>query len=164
MHNHYEDIRAIAGYRAPDWYDSNGVPRYAPFHPRLVPDIYASEAALFEIECQSCGARFLVSDSWNSTERLLSGRVMLSQRVSTWEYGDPPNARCCPPGPTMSSVVLRCVEFWRRSLTSARQWERVPELEIEIECDWAGEEQPGEDALLSRAAEEQDGEEGSEQT
>ena len=107
---------------------------------------------------------FLVSDPWNSTERLLSGRVMLSQRVSTWEYGDPPNARCCPPGPTMSSVVLRCVEFWRRSLTSARQWERVPELEIEIECDWAGEEQPGEDALLSRAVENQDGEEGSEQT
>lgn len=146
MHNYYEDIRQAVGDKEPLWYDEHGVPRYAAFHPRLCADIYAREAALLIVKCQSCGKAFLVADSWGSFDQM-RGLKPLSERIAAdeWEYGDPPNARCCPAGPTMNSIPHSCAQFWRRE---SHEWVQDPRLERSLACAWADED-PLEDDLLA---------------
>ena len=122
MHQFYRDILSRIP-ESPKWFDDNGVPRYEDFSPDLIADIYAVAAILLEIECQGCGTNFMAAISWRS-----SGPFEL-------EYGDPPNIECCRTGPTMNSVPLRVCEYWVRD-SSSRTWERRPERETAIDCEW----------------------------
>lgn len=61
----------------------------------------------------------------------------LKDRVlkKTLFFGDPPNVRCCPSGPTMNSVENQVLEFWEEV---DHEWERRSELEVSILDDmWA---------------------------
>lgn len=144
MHHHYNDIRGRIA-EVPKWWDEYAVPRYCNFGPDEAADIYAFEVALVAIKCQNCGAPFHVAFSWASpvTGQDKDGHWwvklherMTVERVKQLHYGDPPNAGCCDAGPTMNSEPQRVVEFWRRSDDHVT-WERVPELEVAIDCEWA---------------------------
>lgn len=126
----YMDIRSkVAG--DPTWWDENGVPRYCPFGPHHVADIYCDEAALVEVACQSCGHRFCVALT-RGRRHNLADQIRLRQA----EYGDPPNTGCCAAGATMNSVALRVLEYWCRDVQ--HQWVRDPALEAsDIKPEWA---------------------------
>ena len=159
MHHHYDDIISRIP-EPPKWWDEYAVPRYITFGPDETADIYADQCALIEIECQGCGALFLVA--W-SQSRITWGR---NEDGTAWardakpfdpqmyHYGDPPNSGCCAAGPTMNSIPRRVMEFWKRhdpKYTGPKDghnvvldmkyfdWVRVPELEVEIKCEWADE-------------------------
>jgi len=142
MHHHYQDIRDRIP-EDPKWWDEHAVPRYCEFGPGETADIYASEVALVLIRCQSCDRPFHVCFSWGSMklgqneDGTWYGKTTTPQTVESVEqlhYGDPPNAWCCAAGATMNSTPVKVLEFWRRNRVD---WERVPELEIAIECEWA---------------------------
>jgi hypothetical protein len=141
MLNSYQDIRK----RIPDpplWFDENGTPRYDEFHPSQLPNIYAKEAVLYEIGCQSCDKRFLVA---TCEHRLAMAKFMDLYGLATTEtwissslrndggslhYGDPPAHDCV--GDTMNCLDFKVVQFWRRdprTLSDWVNWVRVPELE-----------------------------------
>lgn len=157
MNHHYSDIRSKI-IEPPTWFDEQAVPRYCPFAPGESSDIYADEVALVEIACQSCDTRFMAafshgSTSWSRGELKAHGQ-WTPDDVRKFHYGDPPNVACCMSGPTMNSVPLRCVEFWRkggeeftepmpdhpglrRCLPGYFDWRRITENEITIDCEWA---------------------------
>ena len=151
-----DNKRCCSCVATPAWWDENGTPRFAPHHPKLCPDIYATEVALLRISCQRCGAEYDVQMSWSMygsiqmaarlgtpldtkiAETMLSAKV----RAGTIHYGDPPCDRCAA-GSTMNCWDLRVLEFWsrdrRRSVGAAEllqgglvDWARVPDLEIEL--------------------------------
>lgn len=140
MHHHYQDIRDRIA-EPPRWWDENAVPRYCEFEPDETADIYADEVALVEIGCQGCGTRFLVTFSESKGGRMIWAARLgknelgpsLADRVRdrSLHYGDPPNAGCCPAGPTMNCDDYRVVQFWQKD--TPFKWVRVPELEIDIE-------------------------------
>jgi hypothetical protein len=141
MKHTYECIRSRIP-EDPKWFDEDGVPRYDAFTPRLTANIYARQSCLLLIECQNCGQDFRVAMSWRTHEHAFGGKSSdLATRVAdgTIHYGDPPNIECCPAGPTMNSVPRKVLEFWRDDLTGVGDWQRVPELERDIACDWADE-------------------------
>lgn len=142
MRNSYDDITSRI-QEPPAWFDENGAPRYGEFAPKLLPDIYANEAALVEIACQNCRAVFKVAFSHSSMDDVrarMMGRSPSSLedavRARSLAYGDPPNAGCCPAGPTMTSDAVRVLKFWRRS---AFDWQRAPELEVILDAEVAAE-------------------------
>ena len=130
MHNSYADIRDRIA-EAPRWWDEFGVPRYVEFAPSEVADIYATEAALLLIRCQNCRTPFRVANSWawnlQETPRLSDTSVDGLPNVG---WGDPPNAGCCPAGPTMSSDPVKVLQFWKREQL---EWMRCPELEVRLD-------------------------------
>lgn len=144
MNHHYNDIRVHIA-TPPDWFDENAVPRWGAFSPQNTANIYADEAVLLKIRCQNCGRPFLVCMSSSESQRLMASVRALESglapsladevRAKSIEYGDPPNIECCPSGPTMNSEPDRVVEFWRRN--AQHDWERVPELEVDVEAEWA---------------------------
>jgi hypothetical protein len=138
MNCDYEDIRRRIPFD-PQWFDESAVPRYITFGPAEVSNIYAREAALVEIACQSCQRHFHVAFSRSSMDdvrdqvrgrpsRLLADII----KEKTIHYGDPPNIRCCPAGPTMNSDPLRVLEYWRRDETTDHEWRRDQSLEIDV--------------------------------
>lgn len=136
----------------PKWFDLTSVPRYCDFAPNKIANIYAKECALMEIECQSCRTKFLVAIDTRLARSQISGvqgdtelaDLIRSEKI---HYGDPPNIRCCPAGPSMNSIPIRVLEYWHRhQKTLARpgsslrhispdalHWQRDPGLEIEID-------------------------------
>lgn len=112
MHNCYSDIYALAdaaGGQEPQWWDENGVPRFAPFDRSLRPNIYADWIALVRIGCAACGQEFLVE---------MSGDAAFGPppEPETLHYGDPPwhhdqYGHPCA-GNTMTCDDLGVVEFW----------------------------------------------------
>lgn len=137
MNHHYRDITDKLG--APQWWDEHAVPRYCDFSPDESADIYAKEVALVLIECQSCETEFRVCFS---SSRTIWVRGALTQHSlagdverSLIHFGDPPNAGCCPAGPTMNSIPRRVLEFW--SQDARFDWKRRPKLERAIDCEWA---------------------------
>jgi hypothetical protein len=140
----YPDIAALAGRctydRQPQWWDENGVPRFAPHHPTLCPCIYAIEVVLLKISCQSCGQEFLVQLSVSEMTRVRHMRLYPKNPYRTLEdrvcdgsihYGDPPrhdDNDNCGAGASMNCWDLAVVQFWRRT----DEWIRKPELEIEL--------------------------------
>ncbi len=153
MKHHYSDITGRIA-QPPMWYDEHGVPRYDAFEPRQTASIYAHEAALVEIACQSCETRFLVAFTASNVDEY---RLVLAHakgepyvhrtladaiRDHSIHYGDPPNAGCCPAGPTMNSVPLRVVEYWRRD-HNVFEWARDLSLEMAIICSWSDPDQYG---------------------
>ena len=139
MKNSYKDITDVAAYlgSTPYWYDENGVPRFAPFHPKMLPSIYAREAVLYRIHCQGCGKPFDVAegeDGWTSAATPLSRRI----EEQTLHYGDPPNAGCCASGPTMNSEPKHVIEYWHRG--TPHEWKREHKYDnYPIEPDWCKE-------------------------
>lgn len=136
MNHHYNDIRSRIA-EPPLWFDTNGVPRYEPFRPRLISNIYAFECCLAEIACQNCGHRFLVAFSWSRIEVGLDAQgvawgkmhePLTPEQATLLHYGDPPNVECCPSGPTMNCLDLRIVEWWRQN--DHHEFQRVPSMEI----------------------------------
>jgi len=134
MYNYLADIIDKLG--EPIWWDSEAaIPRYCQFHPDELNNIYAKEAALILIECQNCGHRFKISEDWEIMDAVRN-RKRLSESIKegyTLGYADPPNIRCCGSGPTMTSNVLKILEFWKYGEETGYYWARCPELEIIFE-------------------------------
>jgi hypothetical protein len=126
------------------WWDECGAPRYTPFEPREASNIYADEALLLLISCQSCGKEFhvcMVHERGSEKER---GEPSLERSIREKDlyYGDPPNISCCLSGPTMSSVPKRVLQYWRRARGPSPQglsWVRDPSLEVAVTPAWATE-------------------------
>jgi hypothetical protein len=104
----------------PKWFDEHGVPRYCEFHPSQV-GLYADEAALLLIACQNCGQTFKVAMCWDYHDPPPTSLLGM-------HYGDPPNVRCCPAGPTMNCNDLKVLEWWDRERPNG--WQRIKEKEI----------------------------------
>jgi len=88
----------------------------------MCPDIYADEVVLLRIACQGCGRLFDVEV--HSDPYL---RKRLSDSPTEIYYSDPPNVGCCPAGPTMSSISLHVIQFWKKE--EANRWSRRHEHE-----------------------------------
>lgn len=141
VHNDYADIRSKIAEQ-PLWWDENGVPRYCEFHPSECANIYAREAVLFLVTCQGCSHPFqvaLTSDLMEKHRR--SGRELVDMVGDcSLHYGDPPNIRCCPAGPTMNSEPRSVVSYWRRDEALDYEWRRDPAFDGKaIVPDWVEE-------------------------
>lgn len=141
MYRLYEDIRDRLG--EPKWHDEQGVPRYCDFHPSQC-GIYDRWVALLEIACQSCGQRFLVSDSYSQMDLIQAamrrgGNIAESPELpnatnygADFSFGDAPwhGERQCA-GTTMTTETLRVVEFWTKDGGEHQMdWQRRPEFEF----------------------------------
>lgn len=131
----YDDITSRIPTR-PQWYDGNGVPRYAPFEPRMM-GVYDQVAVLAKIRCQDCRAEFLVGEGWSNLDiykrfaghdetpeiwvwreaegvqpagHYLDYEAALKMLVDSYHYGDPPRHGCV--GDTMNSEPIDIVEAW----------------------------------------------------
>ncbi len=130
----YADIRALTDV-APTWFDHDGVPRYAPFHPRL-PGVYDRFAVLAEIECQSCGERLLIGEGRpKHVIHTLHGEVELLEQdlanlAQNFVCALPPRHDCPGAGETMSCIERRIVEAWQQE---DFEWVRRPEHEIALD-------------------------------
>jgi len=131
MYNYLADIIDKLG--EPIWWDSEAaIPRYCKFHPDELNNIYAREAALILIECQNCGHQFKISEDWERMDGILHSRQLLSDAIKEGRwlgYSDPPNIRCCSAGPSMSSDVIRVLEFWKQENL---EWVRCAEFEVKF--------------------------------
>jgi len=123
MNRYYHEILAGMEY-PPVWFDELGVPRWIPFRPNEVADVYAREAALVLIACQGCGHLFEVAFS-----SFIKDRIASSIQDRSLFYGDPPNIRCCEVGPTMCSETKKVLQYWRRT---DFEWCRDERLEIDF--------------------------------
>ena len=93
MRSYYKDILDRID-EEPSWFDDFGVPRYCSFSPQELSNIYATEAALAEISCQSCGHSFKVALTGAFANSAFSlGDEIRLHRVS---YGDPPQCGMLP--------------------------------------------------------------------
>ncbi len=130
----YSDIRALTDAE-PIWFDRNGVPRYAAFHPSLL-GVYDKYAVLAEIECQACGERILIGEGRpKHVIHMAAGKPEileqeLSQMAHGFVYGDPPRHGCPGGGETMSCIERRIVEAWEHV---DLRWVRRAEHEIGLD-------------------------------
>jgi hypothetical protein len=132
MHAHYKDILSRI-QDPPAWFDENAVPRFDPFSPDLIANIYADICVLVEIQCQNCRRTFKVSMSEGAMERFNRRGLIYAQiENKSLHYGDPPNINCCGSGPTMNCLDIRVLECWRRGEKSF-VWDRQPDLEVALE-------------------------------
>jgi hypothetical protein len=125
MRTDYIDIRSRI-QEEPGWFDEAAVPRYCPFTPDAMSNIYAREAVLVLAACQSCGHHFRLAMSRPSGSPSLATDI----RKRTLYYGDPPNIGCCAAGPVMSVVELKVLKYWRREL--GQEWARDSSLEVGV--------------------------------
>lgn len=137
MHHHYKDITSRIA-EPPKWFDENAVPRFDDFDHDAVANIYATEVALVEIACQSCGKRFAVAFSWSMGDFALHNAPALSDDVHALHFGDPPNVDhddACAGGATMNAESIRVLEFWRQGEDGIKrfEWSRDASLEINID-------------------------------
>lgn len=136
MNFDYEDIRSRIT-EMPQWFDENAVPRYCAFAPGECANIYAQQAVLLSIRCQSCAHLFDVCISWSSMDAVLREAHPLDQQIrdGSIHYGDPPNVGCCPAGATENSEPIRVIEFWRHD--ERDEWVRDASLEVHLDDDVA---------------------------
>jgi hypothetical protein len=148
MHPAYDDITSRIG-EAPIWW-LRGVPRYKQFEPHDA-DIYASEAILLNVACQSCGQTFLVCQD----DSRAPGSIVVDEEIAFEALaGDPPHHfDHSPTSPTIGKtdrnschgVVmgfewLEIVEVWQRERVEVIQrgepsilrgdWHRRTDLEL----------------------------------
>ena len=125
MYPVYKDIREKLGI--PIWHDSNGVPRYAEFHPRLL-GVYDEYAALFLVECQSCRQVFpcavgVAKCTLRDREiKRLDNVYDFIQKHVFWgdaPYHDYPQ-QCA--GTTMSTSIVKLISVWERH---SGEWEKI---------------------------------------
>jgi len=119
----YEDILTRIEEK-PRWWDSKGVPRYCEFHPDVCPNLYADEIVLLRVACQNCKTEFDVQYEWDQFSTMLDRP---SESLVTIAYGNPPHNKCCMVGPSMQSISLFTIQFWKRNKRQA--WVRQPDLE-----------------------------------
>lgn len=126
MFANYYDIRSRLG--TPLWFDENAVPRYREFHPNWLANIYATEAALFVVRCQTCSMEYIVAASNQRTviETMIGKREL--------HFGDPPNVGCGDAS-SMRSMPTSVLQFWRK-MPFPNGWERDTSLEVDIRPDW----------------------------
>jgi hypothetical protein len=131
MNPSYQDILDATDI-PPIWWDGNGTPRFAAFHPNMQ-GIYDHYAVLAEIACQDCSERFFVADGY---PQLREGDVF-EESVKNYHYGDPPQHGCI--GDTMNCIDLRLVEVWTRGVNDPfGGWTLLRELkDFDIRQDWA---------------------------
>jgi len=133
----YQDITSRINV-PPIWWDSNGVPRYSPFHPHLLPNIYADQALHFTVKCQDCGREFAVaaqSDVQSQKDRDDLVQGIYDRKVY---YGDPPSHGCV--GDSMMSVPVKVINLWMRDERRRIQWGIVPVFQSrDLIPDWAKE-------------------------
>lgn len=113
----YSDILEVAG-RPPLWWDGHGVPRFAPFHPRLLA-VYDRFAVLVCVTCQDryCGAEMLVgvgrpkvsADGGEVHTYTLDDVVAIAEA-----WGDPPRHNCPGAGETMVCESSTVVQAWEQ--------------------------------------------------
>lgn len=148
MHEFYRDIRDRIP-EDPIWFDEHAVPRYAPFSPGLCADVYAKEAVLLRILCQSCGYPMDVAVTcgykyaiklgwWKREQELIEAAIKGTYLVkeiqeNTIHYGDPPYHACPGGGETMNCVDVAVLQYWRNT---ALEWQRFPEYEVLLEARW----------------------------
>lgn len=103
------------------WFDEAAAPRYEPFAPNLTANIYAVEAALVRIECQSCSKSFDVAFTSPAGSKPLDENEFDAHRgpllrnfirARKLHYGDPPNVECCSAGASMNSVPRVVLQYW----------------------------------------------------
>lgn len=123
MNQNYEDILSRIK-EEPKWWDEHGVPRYCDFHPDWGACIYADQVALLLIRCQGCHRKFKVVVSHAAFHSNISPKTILKEGGLPW-YSDPPNVKCCPAGPTMTSETLEVLEYWERSKDTGHEWRKV---------------------------------------
>jgi hypothetical protein len=140
MHRQYNDIISRIDL-PPIWWQEAGVPRYDQFDPHMSTGVYANEAALAEIACQVCEATFLVLIETPNADRSIAAKIA----NQTLDYGDPPNVACaCGGSASMSSIMVRVVEYWAKADqryvqngividNRYHQWVRDKSLEITFE-------------------------------
>jgi len=164
MHRCYADILSRIE-EPPLWFDEFAVPRFDPFTPHLVANIYADEAALVRIECQGCETSFNVAFTGVAASKplpsdtALDGNVPLIRdhvRAQTLHYGDPPNIGCCASGASMNSMPRQVLQYWVKPYAigvgmgcnlkpkmgnvildnDAMEFQRAPEFEISLKLPW----------------------------
>ncbi len=134
MYPLYRDLREKLG--EPLWHDQHGVPRYAEFHPSLL-GIYDEWAALFVVECQSCGRTFpcakgisKMSDHRRIVELFEALKTADGALYNLIVWGDAPwhdfegnqasfDSQCA--GTTMTTSVVDILQLWHRD----REWSPV---------------------------------------
>jgi hypothetical protein len=126
MHTDYADIRGRI-QTEPLWFDEVAVPRYCPFAPDAMANIYAREAVLVLAVCQTCLRHFQLAISRPSPDAKDLATAIHHRRL---HYGDPPNVGCCDTGPTETVVELRVLEYWRR--LPSNEWKREPSFEVGV--------------------------------
>ena len=112
----------------PLWFDERGVPRYKLFSPKAC-DIYADEAALALILCQSCHNPFFVAFTENSDHYNFRPSLYERIRNGNLHYRDPPNIDCCSAGPTMICEMIKVMAYFK---LKSRQWVRDGSFEISL--------------------------------
>jgi len=117
MYPVYRDIREKLG--TPMWHDSNGVPRYAEFHPKYL-GVYDYYAAHFLVQCQSCLQTFPCATG-SQNYRFHNNEVVMIDDIFAFleqyvSWGDAPwhddDSQCA--GTTMSSSVVKLLSVWER--------------------------------------------------
>lgn len=136
MKQAYADIRALTD-DAPLWFTRDGVPRYQPFHPKML-GIYDRSAGLFEIACQSCGQRLMVGDgaptlTLHSLMRSEVVEIHVEAFVHGWTCGDPPRHDCSGGGETMHATEISVIEAWEEPAVG--DWVRRIDLEGPIDLE-----------------------------
>ncbi|MDR6294453.1 hypothetical protein E9232_007007 [Inquilinus ginsengisoli] len=129
LYHDYRDIRSLTK-QSPKWFDEKRVPRYCDFHPNMAANIYAKQAALVLISCQSCDSVFSVCITGiTNTESQRLGKSLADElQDGTLDYGDPPNIGCCSPGPSMTSVPRRILQYW---VLDPKKWQWYRDETIE---------------------------------
>ncbi len=132
MNHHYQDIISRIP-EPPKWWDESAVPRYCDFAPNEGANIYAHEIALVLIACQSCETEFQVAMSCDEYNVAIGKRIRLAELIAlrTLHYGDPPNTKCCAPGPTMNCLDYRVLQYWRKN--NQFEWERDAGYEVTLD-------------------------------
>jgi hypothetical protein len=144
MNHHYKDILSRIP-QPPLWWDESSVPRFDPFNPDDISNLYADLCILVDVECQHCWHPFKRAFSfdhafyadqyrsrsssdlpiegrddiiklWFPTSRDEDGSIELE-----WICGDPPNIGCCP-GVSSSFITTNVVGVWKRCGST---WESV---------------------------------------
>jgi hypothetical protein len=121
MHVEYEDIRSRID-QPPSWW-CEGIPRYGLFEPQAM-NVYAAEAALVLIRCQSCDVMYHAGVHHHRRRHLRA----LAMFYGLLNVSDPPNA-CCD-GTYATSYEIKILQFWERGPAG---WTRRPEMERPLE-------------------------------
>jgi hypothetical protein len=90
--------------------------------------------ALLLIECQACREEFRVAMSYYGLIDVIKKNASLSDRIKNGSIhdGDPPNY-CCAAGPSMNSIPVCVLEFWRKD---SFDFQRDTKLEIPLTPFW----------------------------
>lgn len=116
MHPRYQDILDAASI-PPLWWSTDGVPRFAAFHPNML-GVYDELAVLFQVRCGDphCRAKLRVAQGLpriDITTTALQTNT-LSSLVAGFSYGDAPRHKCPGWGETSPVDEEMVLEAWER--------------------------------------------------